>query len=496
MQPDDEYFRRKKDRPSHDTEIVGPMRFFRTVAGPGYEPYPATGVVYYAELQRDVSFPKVVGSDIGTVGSTGTGVFQYIGNLGGAPILEGALVKAMKLGRRWFVDAVVDPSFMNGFGGRWGLFECVYPGADLSAVCTICPCSADPWVMEGWIENLACNLDDLVPSGQPLFFDAADSGSSHCIWKSPAIAGSGGHSYVWKLTFNADLTGTIQLLDGAAVLATWETDKICCECRTCFEMTCPYSFPVLCSGLPERLCIGPPAWSDEWVNGGAGTCSTMCQDKVHLAYRITSDVPFAHGMTGYPNGLVMVWKNTVMCGWGPATLIDSLDGIDISFSMWLPPDPTGFVTLKIVYTHSGSPDCVYWYRVAAGDFDCEGSDPLTLTRYDITGGGDGHGSGCPTSPTSVTVEPAKVLIDGTGRPYTDGSGNFVYGPPLTGCDPNKCFCSCVYHSVQVDGVWTWVLAMGGDGIIIGCNSGCSSAGFPDPFLHQGETMSYHTWGTC
>jgi len=100
---DGNFHRRETDRPSHDAETVGPMRFFVTAPGPGATPYPTAGSVYYAELVRDVTFPKTPGSSAITY--FGTGHYEYIAAPNGMHINQGALVKCTKIGGGWYTDA-------------------------------------------------------------------------------------------------------------------------------------------------------------------------------------------------------------------------------------------------------------------------------------------------------------------------------------------------------------------------------------------------------
>jgi len=97
-----DFFRRKKDRPSHDAETAGPTRFFRTAAGPGATPYPTSGIVYYGELLRDATYAKSIpGSGPSYVG---TGQYDYLGFVpGGCIIPENTVVMARKVGARWWI---------------------------------------------------------------------------------------------------------------------------------------------------------------------------------------------------------------------------------------------------------------------------------------------------------------------------------------------------------------------------------------------------------
>jgi hypothetical protein len=96
LRDDEDFFRRHKDRPAWPS--VRQIRFFKTIAGPYADPYPAAGNVVYAELLRDPTFTQELGSeaDFGTP----TGTFAYIGVLSIPP--EGTVIAAEKLGARWW----------------------------------------------------------------------------------------------------------------------------------------------------------------------------------------------------------------------------------------------------------------------------------------------------------------------------------------------------------------------------------------------------------
>ena len=99
---DDDFYRRKVDRPSHDAETVGPVRFFLTAAGPYATPYPAGGNVVYANMLRDLSYPKTPGTE--TISYTATGHYEYLGVPSGVLPPVATIVKATKIGARWWID--------------------------------------------------------------------------------------------------------------------------------------------------------------------------------------------------------------------------------------------------------------------------------------------------------------------------------------------------------------------------------------------------------
>jgi hypothetical protein len=100
MQNED-YFRRKKDRFAFRGERQ--IRFFRTVAGPGYVAYPAAGQVVYAEMLRDPTFEKTAGATAAFGTATGEHAFLSVSTSGAQIPTEGSIVCAEQIGARWWI---------------------------------------------------------------------------------------------------------------------------------------------------------------------------------------------------------------------------------------------------------------------------------------------------------------------------------------------------------------------------------------------------------
>lgn len=112
---DADFFRRNKQRRlGHDQETIGPVRFFQTVAGPGYTAYPASGNVVYAQLLKNV---RMASQSIGATGPefTATNEFAYLVSPNGALPAQGAIVQAMRIGPVWWIQVPSAPPLIIRF---------------------------------------------------------------------------------------------------------------------------------------------------------------------------------------------------------------------------------------------------------------------------------------------------------------------------------------------------------------------------------------------
>jgi hypothetical protein len=245
------------------------MRFFRTAAGPSSTPYPKTGIVYYAELQRDVTFPKTVGSSLGSIASTGTGHFEYLGNVGGSIVPIGALVKAVKLGRNWWIDTVVSDAANSGIGSC-DFFDCTYPGIGKGKCDGLLPEGEfmPDYVVDfgvgdaGYCNGLAAGIKTLVYYAP-------------CEWRSYQFDCGNGHSWFWKLTIDpakslpAGEVGQVilQLFDHGTGLAVDPPITYCINggyplwCANCtnqMQICCGIGANAQATGhFPARICVTP-----------------------------------------------------------------------------------------------------------------------------------------------------------------------------------------------------------------------------------------------
>lgn len=461
-----DFFRRPKDRSSHDTELAGQVRFFKTVAGPDDTVYPATGLVYYARLLKDVTFTKTPGSP--SISSTETDEYAYLGNLTGKRIPEGTKAVAQKIGARWWIKGTVGDGDDSGGGcDCCNPFNCIDPGAALDE-CPICTCSADPWVIG--LGTIDCGGAS-VGGGHPLFLDGDASSADACIWTENEFT-SDERTFQWKLTVTSDLTATVQLIettDEAQVLAHWTMDDFCCKCENSFEASCPNYFPVPCDGLPAKICVRPPVFEEARVPFnlcGAVDPPDGCEADGEMAGvwdftiepgTLTGDIflatpqcqEFQRTWHLKNRGEVTTEFENGPCIWlqhfdseadgggealdhaasGPGALL-SLDAADLTLVFGWSDDFGTFAAR---------------YSMPREDFQCLGDNVLTL---------DNDEDFCAGWPATLTLTPGDALtIDGST--FYDYLGNLVTKPDHEECDPDSnVLCQCRWFWTD-PGVWVF-----------------------------------------
>jgi hypothetical protein len=361
--------------------------------------------------------------------------------------------------------------------------DCVYPGADISADCTICTCSADPFVINpGPITCGDMTLDEALA----LFFNGEDGDTDTCVWESGTVT-IGYTTFQWKLTVSEDaygnISGMLQLLEDGELAETWFCEVFCCECRNCFTLKCANKFPPPCRTVPDTICLATPHYSQLPTTEIAGGPGWVCGDTIvaHCGGEVPSewdvpnvveparhDIPFAH-LSHIPGG----------CGWTGFICPDDVEPSHCDSYVLVLGDPTVTLTVQ-AFGDSGSAV----YMIALADWNCDDDNEMTKTS-DTTGLGGPYAA-------SVTVTPSKGLIDQNGGFVVDpATGKPILDPPdHDSCDPNTPPCSCCWITGGASGEgsedlpYKWYPISGvGDGELAPCdNSICNSVvdQLPDP----------------
>jgi hypothetical protein len=441
---DQDFHRRKKDRPAFPTERL--VRFFITVAGPGGAPYPIRGHVVYGQMLRDTTFPKTPGMDVDA--GVLTDQFAFLGITSGVIPDKGSLVSAEKRGNRWWLEG---PGVSNAATatGSGDLMTCVDNGSDLSLHCQICPCSADPWILN--FATFACNdsYGPITLSGPAAVFfsESASYGgpSSPCVWLSAIIYGAA-HTFQWQLTVypasNGVVSAAIDLLKDNVSILTWSCDNFCCTCESCFTIKCNTTFPLPCPTWPREICITVTKKSEILYTAlVGGCCDSSCPYGVPLGWTFDAWDSIL-GAVGYPTHgpygpLTMLyegdgcnWTGSIFAGSFPNSFFYAIIG-----TLTLPCDGVGNVTLTLRLSSNGVGSFSVFYTCPIAYWNCEGSNTFTY----VSNGADAGGS-FPNGdfPPTITVDPAAFLIDQNGNPILDPNGQPVKPPGRYPCVPTTC----------------------------------------------------------
>jgi hypothetical protein len=353
-----------------------------------------------------------------------------------AALLKVGQVVGLKMiaGRLWIESADIPAS-----GGPISdPSSCIYPGMDVSSACGVCPCTADPWVL--YLPAIGCG-DASVGGEQPLFFDAADSNNTTCIWNSEPFT-SDARTFVWTLTITQavdQVSAELQLLDGATPLAAWKSPGFCCWCTNCFDLVCNNYFPPPCATLPREICIQPPQFADVVIQTGSGSgggagCPAHCPDGVSKGWTSTLPVEcFPAGDDAFQGTKTLIGIIEGCCWkWGP--VLDGGPGAgedNLVLGLCFPVSLDGDVTLTFTSNaEAGSETATYSLPLA--DFNCDGDNTFTLTD---NGGIDG-------APATTTISPARFLVDIDGNLILDADGNPISETDsgYESCDPSACTC--------------------------------------------------------
>lgn len=386
----DDFHLRDTSKPAQQAESAGVVRFFITREGPDDAEYPTTGNVVYAELLKNVKFDKELEA---TLEYEVTGVFDYVGCLTEELPEKGAVIKAMRIGARWWTDWVGD-SFVRGHRGvgtdQCDPFICLEDVGPLDG-CDACPNGARVWEFDVGIivcgeGEEACEISGV----QTVEYD--DAG----IWLSEEIE-CGDRTFQWQLEVTEDIS-TLSLLDvtGAPfTVQTWlKRTPWCCQCGNKVIAECAVEIPVPCTFSPI-LCLTPIRST---VDATCNTCSVMPKTWMLVVAGFATCAP---GVEAVING-TFILEHTSDCEWasdGPGTTrwilkpgnnaYPGLEGWYLAFQVV--GTPVGGIAYTIGYTVSSVPQD----SGLPEDYEC--LDPLVTERLGV--------SSCTTSPATLTLTP-------------------------------------------------------------------------------------------
>lgn len=299
-------------------------------------------------------------------------------------------------------------------------------------LCPVCPCSVDPWILTfpdfGCYDTYATIFP--LDTGVPVFFDAADSSSSECLWKSGLYSGFS-HVFQWVLTVTGESGTTpiaaITLLKDTVVILTWSTEQFCCACITCFDANCNTVFPLPCPTWPAMICLEIPS-----LKGGTVTCPACSGQIAASAWLVSS-------LSGFiPNNTSATLTQAGTCSWSWGYTQILAEGptypngmLTFQYTLTLVIQAVGLQTF-LQYNDSGGRIVNYWPLYG---LNCTGTNTFTKVFDSAGTGGAGH-----VAPTLLTVAPTPILIGGDGNPIEGSGGNPIGPPSHVSCMPGACQC--------------------------------------------------------
>lgn len=458
------------------------VRFFKTVRNPVDGSYPRLGNTVYGLLLKNVSFPREAE---GGVTYDETASYAWLGIPSG-PIPElGSVVIADNVGARWWIRQDQPKRSKSDPNGLTTCADELY-----SVGCQVCPCTADPWILN--FTDFACTdvYEGLYPfhSGIPVFFSAADSTTSRCVWLSETYSAEQ-YSWQWKMTAisldpptNLEVSGTLELMRNGTTVLSWSADRFCCACESCFLADCNLTFPIPCPSWPKQVCISAPI-------PGQGTVScALCGGGV-ASYAWTFDptgsftsdagtpilVPSDESSRLYP-ACGWLWSKTIYSGTIPNVPL-------YSYSAWLlltqpsPPDPTRVYELRLIY----STGYTAYYRLAGYTFNCTAANVFTFFTDS-----NGATSAPYPKPSTITLEPADVVTDDDGNVIVDAGGGPISLPSHDACSPGTVVECCYTITLTPTGYMTYSITLtpvGGNGSL--CSTTSDST---NPAMAQASAM--------
>lgn len=311
-------------------------------------------------------------------------------------------------------------------GDMTGLTTCA--SELFQAGCAICPCTADPWILQFTPFGCYDLYGDAFPfsSNVPLFYSAANSTSSVCTWLSGVYQGA---QYAWRWSlaatstnppYNTNIPAVVTLFRSGAPVLTWSAAQFCCGCETCFAAQCQNAFPLPCPNWPKEVCVVPGNWSNgATVSGsGYGGCCPGVQYSTATAW-VTDALS---NLFPEPQSILLGQSGDGFnCFWSGVFPIPG-DPIGATFSLHFAPCD-GYLYLDLNTVQYGNQIALGW-RIPALSFNPTGNNALTLYR-------NSGWTGSP--PTTANVYPVPTLTDQNGNVVLGANGQPVLFPAHTQC---------------------------------------------------------------